>query len=222
MHHSRYVKDNGDINIANFNSNTIYSYPSQDGIETTFLHIFNNLRDEFCGTLALPSKLISIDHTFKVGKPTGGHWEQDNKFIKSYSKLLIALNEEGAAVIWELTNSTLQDEIEPVLNEVKFNLKNNQFSYIYTDTCYAFKKVYEQCFSGVPIKLDLFHATERITKTLPDKISREAIDSPPCFGLAFRNSFDTGVTRNQIIEEQQATITWKLTTLETKGHILHI
>ena len=117
------------------------------------------------------------------------------------------MNEEGAAVIWELTNSTLQDEIEPVLNEVKFNLKNNQFSYIYTDICCAFKKVYEQCFSGVPIKLDLFHATERITKTLPDKISQEAIDFPPCFGLAFRNSFDTGVTRNQIIEEQQATIT---------------
>ena len=45
-----------------------------------------------------------------------------------------------------------------------------------------FQKGLQQCFSGVPIKLDLFHATERITKTLPDKISREAIDFPPCFG----------------------------------------
>ena len=45
------------------------------------------------------------------------------------------MNEEGAVVAWELTNSTSQDEIKPVLNEVKFKLKNNQISYIYTDTC---------------------------------------------------------------------------------------
>ena len=56
---------------------------------------------------------------------------------------------------WEFTNSTSQDEIEPALNEVKFKLKNNQSSYIYTDTCCCFKKVYKQCFPGAPIKLDL-------------------------------------------------------------------
>ena len=55
MHFSHYVKDTGDINVAKFNNNTIYSYPSPDGIEATFLDIFNNLRDEFCGTLALPA-----------------------------------------------------------------------------------------------------------------------------------------------------------------------
>ena len=141
------------------------------------------------------------DHTFKVGKPIGGHREQDNKFIKSYKKLFVLLNEEDAVVAWELTNSTSQDKIEPVLNEVKFKLKNNQISYIYSDTCCGFKKVYEQCFPGVPIKLDLFHATQRITKTLPDKKCREAIDFSRCFGLVFRNSFGIGDTRNQITED---------------------
>ena len=166
--------------------------------EATFLDIFNDLRDEFCSTLALPAKSISVDHTFKVGKPIGGKREQDNKFIKSYRKLL---NEEGAVVAQELTNSTSQDEIEPVLNEVKFKLKNNHISYIYTDTCCGFKKVYEQCFPGVSIKLDLLHATQRITKTLPDKKCREAIDFSRCFGLVFRNSFDIGDTRNKITED---------------------
>ena len=206
MHVSRYVKDAGDINVANFSNNTIYSYPSPDGIEATFLDIFNDLRDEFCGILALPAKSISVDHTFKVGKPIGGHREQDNKFIKSYKKLFTILNEEGAVVAWELTNSTSLDEIEPVLNGIELKLKNNQISYIYTDTCCGFKKVYEQCFPGVPIKLDLFHATHRITKTLPDKKFREAIDFSRCFGFVFRNSFDTGDTRNQITEGP-ATIT---------------
>ena len=206
MHFSRHVKDTGGISVANFSNNTICTYPSPDGIEAAFLDIFNDLRDEFYGTLALPAKSISVDHILKVGKPIGGHREIDNKFIKSYKKLFIVFNEEGAVVAWELTNSISQDEIEPELNEVKFKLKNNQISYIYTDTCCGFKKVYEQCFPGVSIKLDLFHATQRITKTLPDKKSREAIDFLRCFGLVFRNSFDTGDTRNQITEDP-ATIT---------------
>ena len=116
------------------------------------------------------------------------------------------MNEEGAVVEWELNNSTSQDKIESVLNEGKFKLNSNPISYIYTDTCCGFKNVYEQCFSGVPIKLDLFHATQRITKTLPDKKSREAIDFSRSFGLVFRNSFDTGDTKNQITEDP-ATIT---------------
>ena len=96
MHFSRYVKDAGDMNVANFSNNTICSYPSIDGIEPKFLDILNDLRNEFCGTLAFPAKLISVDHTFKVGKPIGGHLEQDIKFIKLYNKLFIVLNEEGA------------------------------------------------------------------------------------------------------------------------------
>ena len=111
------------------------------------------------------------------------------------------MNEEGVIVAWELTNSTSQDEIEPVLNEVKFKLKNNQSSYIFTDTRWGFKKVYEQCFLGVPIKLDLFHAIHRITTILPDKTCQEAADFSRCFGLAFSNTFDIGDTRNRITED---------------------
>ena len=62
MHFSRYVKDAGDMNVANFSNNAIYSYPSTDGIEPKFLDTLNDLRNEFCGTLAFPAKLISVDH----------------------------------------------------------------------------------------------------------------------------------------------------------------
>ena len=66
MHLNHYVKDTSDVNAAKFNNNTIYSYPNPTGIEDTFLDIFNDLRGEFCSTLALPAKSISVDHTFKV------------------------------------------------------------------------------------------------------------------------------------------------------------
>ena len=152
----------------------------------------------------MPAKSVSVDHSFKVGILIAGHREQDKKFIKSYKKLFIALNEEGAVVAWELTNSTLQDEIQPVLKEFKFKLKNNQISYIYTDTCCGFKKVYEQCFPVVSIKLDLFHATQRVTKTLPDKKFREAIDFLRCFGLVL------GIVLIQEIQEIKSPRTQQL------------
>ena len=106
MHPNRYVKNTGDINVAKFNNTNIYSYPSPDGIEATFSDVFNNLRDESRRAIALPAKSISVDHTFKVGKPIGGYQEQDNKFIKSCKRLFIVLKEESAVVAWELTNST--------------------------------------------------------------------------------------------------------------------
>ena len=40
------------------------------------------------------------------------------------------MNEEGAVVSWESTDFTSQDKIEPVLNDDKFKLKNNQITYI--------------------------------------------------------------------------------------------
>ena len=122
MHLSHYVKGTSDVNVAKFNNNTIYSYPSVDEVEAIFLDIFNDLGDEFCSTLVLLAQSILVDRTFKFEKPIGGHREQDNKFIKSCKKLLVVLNGQCAVVAWELTNSTLQDEIEPVLNEVKFKL----------------------------------------------------------------------------------------------------
>ena len=80
--------------------------------------------------LALQGKSRPVDYTFKVDKSIGGHGKQDKKFIKNYKKLFIVLNEEGAVVSWESTDFTSQDKIEPVLNDDKFKLKNNQITYI--------------------------------------------------------------------------------------------
>ena len=43
------------------------------------------------------------------------------------------LNEEGTVVSWELTDFTSQEKMEPVFNDAKFKLKNNQISDIYTE-----------------------------------------------------------------------------------------
>ena len=97
-------------------------------------------------TLALQSKSRPVDYTFKLEKSIGGHGKQDKKFIKDYKKPFIVLNEEGAVVTWESTDFNSQDKIEPVLNDVKFKLKNNQITYICTDTRCSFSNVYDDIF----------------------------------------------------------------------------
>ena len=157
-------------------------------------------------TLALQGKSRPLDYSFKVEKSIGGHGKQDKKFIKNYKKLFVVLNEEGTVVSWESTDFISQDKIEPVLNDVKFKLKNNQITYIYTDTGCSFSNVYEQYFPRVSIRLDLFHATQWITKVLADKKYWKAIDFSCCFGLIFRNSFDAEDIWNQITENPATTM----------------
>ena len=111
-------------------------------------------------TLTLQGKSRPVDYSCKVEKSIGGHGKQDKKCIKNYKKLFVVLNEEGTVVSWESTDFISQDKIEPVLNDVKFKLKNNQITYIYTDACCSFSNVYEQYFPRVSITLDLFHATQ--------------------------------------------------------------
>ena len=51
-----------------------------------------------------------------------------------------------------------------------------------------------------------FSCNPKNYQNFTSKKSRETIDFLRCFGLVFRNSFDTGNTRNQITEDP-ATIT---------------
>ena len=70
-------------------------------------------------------------------------------------------NEESAVAAWGLTNFSCK--MTPTLHNVTYKLQSDQCSYIYTGTCCSFKNVGKQCFLGVPIKQDLFHATQIIS-----------------------------------------------------------
>ena len=145
MHHGLYIKDAGDVNVANFDN-------------TINLHF--QLFSMISGMSFVVPQNYQASQNQQIEKLIDGHGELDNKFIKNYKKLVIVLNEEDTVVSWELIDFNLQDKIEPVLNDASFKLKNNQITDIYTDTLCRFKNVYKQCFSKVLIKLDLFPAIE--------------------------------------------------------------
>ena len=110
-------------------------------------------------------------------------------------KLFIVLNEEGLVVNWKLTKTTVQKEIEPVLQSVKI-MSGASLKYTFTDTCCGCREIYEDIFPDPLIKIDLFHACQRISKLLTDKKSNLAERFSQNFGLVLREDNDLSEIRN--------------------------
>ena len=143
-----------------------------------------------------PTYSISVDHTFKVGKPIGGFREEDNRFIKDFWKLFIVLNENGCVTDWALTQTVSLEEVKPMMKSIKTKMQDTSLKYIFSDTCCGAKSMYEEVFPEAMIKLDLFHACQRITKVLPNKKSVSTQTFSKEFGLIFRREGDVNDIRN--------------------------
>ena len=150
MHLGCYIKETDDVNAANFNNTMklhFQLFSMISGMSFAVPQHYKAIQNQQITTLKFKNQLEVTGNKIKI-------------FIKNYKKLFIVLNEEGTVVSWESTDFNSQDKIEPVFNDGKFKLKNNQITYIQTDTRCSFSNVYEQCFTRVSIKLDLFHATQ--------------------------------------------------------------
>ena len=68
--------------------------------------------------------------------------------------------------------------------------------YTFTDTSCGCREIYEDVFPDALIKLDLFHACQRITKLLTDKMSNLVQRFSQNFGLVLREDKDLSEIRN--------------------------
>ena len=178
-----------------FLSNPLFAFPTGYTIESTFLDIYMRRKDFYFSNMVRPVSSISVNHSFKISKSIGGFRLQDSIFINENMKLFIVLNEEGLVVNWKLTKTTAQKEIEPVLQSVKI-MSGASLKYTFTDTCCGCREIYEDIFPDALIKLDLFHACQRITKLLTDKKSNLAQRFSQNFGLVLREDNDLSEIRN--------------------------
>ena len=84
--------------------------------------------------------------------------------------LFLVMNGNGQVVTWQLTKGTSSDQVQTVLRDV-FDRSSNQkqtIEVIYVDDCCKVHNKLKAFFDGeVQIKLYLFHAVQRITRTLP-------------------------------------------------------
>ena len=178
-----------------FLSNPLFAFPAGYTIESTFLDVYMRRKYFYFSNMVRPVSSISVNHSFNISKSIGGFRLQDTIFIHENMKLFIVFNEEGLVVNWKLTKATAQKEIEPVLQSVKI-LIGASLKYTFTDTCCGCREIYEDIFPDALIKLDLFHACQRITKLLTDKKSNLAERFSQNFGLVLREDNDLSEIRN--------------------------
>ena len=107
------------------------------------------------------AKALSCDHTFKTSKHVGVTREKDGKFV--CQNVFLGLNENGEVLAWRFTKSTAYSEIDDLIEELKtrFDREGVHLEMMIVDDCYHVRNLYERIFSGVKIRLDLFHASSK-------------------------------------------------------------
>ena len=171
-------------------------YPSNDAICKCFLseYLLNQKRYNFAMSRIESQSLISFDHTFKVAANIG-YLRDDGKWITQYNSVMIIMNEDGLVMGWQFTKTTRMDEVKELFMNVGRRVKDLEELVIIADNCCTIKgKLVEVFGSGVCVKLDLFHAVQRITKKLPKQHPMVRLCTND-LRLVFRQSTDIGHVR---------------------------
>ena len=176
----------------------MFGFPGVEKLMQIFLDDFSGKETFYVNEMnsKIARVCLSTDHTFKISKSVGTYREFDNRFVKQFDNLFIIMNEDEEVLGWRLTKSTAHDEVKDLLEEVSSRIKNQnvKLEYIVIDKCCGSggeAKFYQSIFGmDVPIKLDLFHAVQRVLHPFTSKKSQETNLFGKEFGLIFRENCD--------------------------------
>ena len=114
-------------------------------------------------------KWLSCDHTFKVSSNIGFWFNK--RWVKLYDTLFIVLNEEGIVLSWKLCKGTKFSSIKNVLTQLKTRLDSyvNKPRLFLIDNCCSWRSKLNEIFPEIEIKLDIFHALQRVIQKIPRK-----------------------------------------------------
>lgn len=187
------------FNESEFYTDELYSFPSTDHIMSIFMADFDTKKAIYQNEMKkVTGCAISCDHTFRVSKNIGMVRPGNNdKFVEQFKNLFIILNEDGKVVDWQLTKTTAFKELRGVFLRYKTRLQraNKKLELICVDDCCKVRHKYESIFGDTPVKLDLYHACQRICKTVSHVKHPLAGSFRKEFGLIFRQDNDLGETR---------------------------
>ena len=147
--------------------------PSDNIISKCFLSSFLEVESSYlCNLHSLEvSESISFDHTFKVATNIG-HLRPDGIWVPQYDSLFLVLNSQGSVLTWQLTKGTSFSKITRLLQDLndRAAAQKRKVKYVYVDDCCKLRKAIQNVFGAeTTVKLDLFHAVQRITKAMSKK-----------------------------------------------------
>lgn len=144
----------------------------------------------------LTGTILSCDHTFKVSKNIGFARPGDNKWQNLFDSLFCIMNEDGLVIAFKLTSQRSFQVVEPLMTELRSRHKDKKLQII-IDNCCSWRKQLQGIFGGdTDVKLDLFHAIQRVTKTVSRRhpLNKQFVHGVRC---VFRMATDHGVKRQQ-------------------------
>lgn len=124
---------------------------------------------------------LSVDHTFKVAfnisircpvrpQAVDKKKKKKTKTVKQYDSMFICLNEKGMVVTWALAKTCGLQEMEPVLKRFLQRPSQKGDVHFISDRCCQDLQILHSL--GIHhIRLDLFHATRRLTSCISTKTS---------------------------------------------------
>ena len=145
---------------------------------------------------------ICCDHMFKSAMNIGMYQQKtgsQTKWVKQFKALFLVLNDVGQTLTWRLVQDTSYDSLGELLLEIKERLikQGKELREVYVDDCCKSRKKIQNIFGDdILVKLDIFHAVQRITK----KVSKRHAffhDFISSLKLVFRSSSDLGINRGQ-------------------------
>ena len=194
------IQIHGTISTQSVSTNDFWSCsmsksPSNDVLSKCFLAEFLKYEKLYIQEMtAIPTgDSISFDHTFKVAANIG-YLREDGKWIHEYDSLFIVLNDHGQVLSWQLTKGTSFSHIKTLLQDLIERPQRRPQTVYVDDCCKLRAKIKAVVGCSVIVKLDLFHAVQRITRTL----SKKQAFTQKCMQdlrLAFRCDGDSGESR---------------------------
>jgi len=178
-----------------FYKDILFSFPSANLLIYMYLEHFQEMRPFYEHEMSrLSASTISCDHTFKVSRNIVAFRNVDSQFVNQFNNLFIVLNEKKEVIEWRLTKSCAFEEIKDLLENL-FCRPGVQLKCIYLDDCCKMRRLYQGIFIDVPIKLDIFHAVQRVTNSIPkgSELSKQISSE---FGLIFRADGDLDEKRS--------------------------
>lgn len=187
--HRRIIsQDEQDTDHDEFWDTELAKSPSNNILSKSFLAGFLKEEDLYLREITSIdiTNTISFDHTFKVTANIG-FLREDNVWVPQYDSVFMVMNSKGQVITWQLTKGTSFVQIEPLLSDLhhRANQQKQQLQMVYIDDCCKLRNKIQSVFgTDVSVKLDVFHAVQRITKTLPKRRAQETVYTESSSGVS--------------------------------------
>ena len=170
--------------------------PSNDILTKCFITRFIELEPKYNAAMQnlKANSWIACDHTFKIASNVG--YLREGKWVTQYNSAFFVMGDAGQVLAWQLTKGTSSNEISKLLGGIKERHSSLDIQYIAVDNCCQIRDKLKNIFGeSVKVILDLFHATQRITRKLPTRHEYfEACNAE--FRYVFRSAGDLGSERS--------------------------